>query len=169
MLHIGKICIFAFSSLMVFLGFPGIGVSENLEELRHEKLIEAIYSVQQVKDELRRVMDGLAKCGTGSCVNYHSERICELVGALDVKVNGKIVGKMSGWAEAKIAISDTDIELMKLILGQCKPTNYQFWNFESILHLGYSPSTEVGHFIQKTLGASPKKGDEVNTEDKTDK
>lgn len=60
------------------------------------KLVDSIKSVAQVKKELKETFENLDQCSSGSCFNSASTYVCELVGALDVKMNGRIIGQMSG-------------------------------------------------------------------------
>ncbi|BAY66965.1 hypothetical protein NIES22_71090 (plasmid) [Calothrix brevissima NIES-22] len=115
------------------------------------KLVDSIKSVAQVKKELKETFENLDQCGAGSCFNSTSTYICELVGALDVKVNGRIVGQMSG-GKSELAISASDLKLMKKIFSQCKPTNYQYWNWDYVLHVSYLPSDSVDREVRAALG-----------------
>jgi hypothetical protein len=129
----------------------------SLEDLSKDDMIHAIESVEQVKEAIRKSIQKKSECGAGSCDNYRSQQVCELIGALDVKTNGAIIGQMTSVGMTGMCISERDLELMKLILQQCKPTNYQYWNFDSILHVGYLPSPEAGEKIGKMLGVESKK------------
>jgi len=89
------------------------------------KFVDSIRSVDQVKKDIRELIITVDGCAVGSCYNFNSTAICELVGALDVQVNGQIIGGVLG-GSAKIPISRSDLTLMKDIFSQCKPTNYQY-------------------------------------------
>lgn len=78
-------------------------------------------------------------------------QICEIVGALDVNMNGIIIGSMTSEG-AKISLPANDLRMMKLLFAQCKPTNYQYWNYSSILHIGYQPSRAADVAIRRYLG-----------------
>ncbi|MEA5578691.1 hypothetical protein [Anabaena sp. UHCC 0451] len=123
------------------------------QQTQGEKLVNSIQSVAQVKRQLKELFTNLNQCGTGGCFNGISTDICELVGALDVKVDGKIVGTMSGAGDTKLPISASDLKLMKKIFSQCKPTNYQYWNWEYVLHVGYDPTPQIDKEIRAALGA----------------
>ncbi|PZV06012.1 MAG: hypothetical protein DCF22_24300 [Leptolyngbya sp.] len=112
--------------------------------------VDSIKSVAQVKQQIREAMQNQDKCAVGSCSNSNRTAICEALGALDVQIDGKIVGQMSG-AGGNIPISSSDLELMKLIFSQCKPSNYQYWNFDSVLHVLYSPTQQADVEIRKRL------------------
>jgi hypothetical protein len=56
-----------------------------------------------------------------------------------------------GWTEEVLTISEADLDLMKLIFSQCEPTNYQYWNFGSILHVWYNPTPEVDRQVRQAL------------------
>jgi hypothetical protein len=128
-----------------------------LAENEGKKLVDSIQSVAQVKKELKQAFETLNQCNTGGCFNNTTTYICELVGALDVKVDGKIVERMSGGSDRKIPISTSDLKLMKKIFTQCKPTNYQYWNWETILHVTYSPTDKIDREIRSALGVSKPK------------
>ncbi|MBD2359388.1 hypothetical protein H6G41_33235 [Tolypothrix sp. FACHB-123] len=118
-----------------------------------EKLVNSIKSVSQVKQQLKETFENLNQCNSGYCFNIMTTDICQLVGALDVKVNGKIIGLMFGSSEGQISISASDLKLMKKILSQCKSTNNQYWNWESVLHVFYSPTPQIDREIRAALGA----------------
>ncbi len=85
-----------------------------------QRVAENIKSVGQVKKEIREV---ILVCQESGCSGYgmHSVnmRICKLVQALNIKVNGKISGKRLSTRRA-IPISKSDINLMRMILSQCR-------------------------------------------------
>ncbi len=118
-----------------------------------EKLVDSIKSVADVKRQLKQIFTDLNQCNSGGCLNNMNTDICELVGALDVKVDGTIIGAMSGASDKKISISASDLKLMQKIFTQCKITNYQYWNWESVLHVNYSPTPQIDREIRAALGA----------------
>lgn len=117
-----------------------------------QKQVESIQSVEQVKDEIRQLMKFRDQCNVGSCWNSTSTSICSAVGALDIRVDGKIFSSATGWTDEVLPISQTDLNLMKQIFSQCKPSNYQYWNFGQILHVLYNPTPEADQQIRRTLG-----------------
>lgn len=121
-----------------------------------EKYVNSIQSVDQVKQQLRDAFESLDTCPSGSCVNTNTTEICELVGALDARLDSAITGTMtSPTPKPAFLISSGDLKLMKLIYAQCKPTNYQYWNYPTVLHVGYAPSKEANAKIRKALGVKP--------------
>jgi len=120
-----------------------------------EKLVKSITSVAVAKSKLRAALTGTDSCQVGSCINYYTTYICEIVAALDVKVNGAIIGDMTG-SKPDFKISANDLRHMKKLFAQCKPTNYQYWNYNSVLHVGYSPSNKADAKIRKYLGVKRK-------------
>ncbi|MBD2255840.1 hypothetical protein [Nostoc parmelioides] len=132
--------------IVVALSLPKNAIAQD-----PSKLVDSIKSVAQVKKDLKQTLEALDRCGVGSCFNSTSTYICELVGALDVKVNGRIIGEMSG-GNSSLPITASDLKLMKKIFSQCKPTNYQFWNWGNVLHVSYLPNTQVDRQIRAALG-----------------
>ncbi len=120
--------------------------------------VDSLSSVEQVKKEIR---DSLSEqCASGHCWNVHTTRICELVAGLDVKVGYRITGAFTNFDSAKHAhmqISAPDLKLMKLIFSQCKPSNYQYWAFNQVLHVQYIPSARIDKEIKRLMliGAQP--------------
>ena len=121
-----------------------------------------IASIKSVDDVKRRIRDALDEDCTGACVDVNASEICDLVAALDVRVDYQITGsftsvdRKTGIAKPQptIPVSQSDIKLMKLIFSQCKPTNYQYWKFDRLLHVVYTPSTkEIAATIRKAVGA----------------
>lgn len=140
-------------SVISLLMVGGLTRSAIAQEKFNNELIDSIRSVEQVKQDLRLAFQEREQCKVGSCWNMMSTRICEMVAALDVQVNGQIVGGMTSvGSEGNIPISAEDLALMKLIFSQCKPTNYQYWNWPMLLHVVYSPSAEIDQEIRRRLG-----------------
>ena len=122
--------------------------------------VESIKSVAQVKKEIRAALT--ENCGTGHCWNSQATQICNAVAALDVKLDYAITGTTftgpqpeavpSESSGSPMKASKADLGLMKLIFSQCKPTNYQYWSFGSILHVIYAPTPKVDAEVRKRLG-----------------
>jgi len=151
--------ILALSSLILTRGFPasaGDGSLRVWDDVDPKEFVGAIHSVQQVKDGIREALEEVQTCAAGSCYNMISSNICDVVGALDIKLGGKIIDTDHGGSKPELDISDSDLRLMKLIMAQCKPTHYQYWNFDRVLHLSYSPSAEASHIIDEALGVKKK-------------
>ena len=128
------------------------------QENKLEKSVEAIESVDQVKDELKALLQSSDQCAVVSCFNSTRTAICSKVGALDIQVNGQILGDWTSvGSEGKIPISKSDLSLMRTIFSQCKPTNYQYWNFEMMLHVYYVPSSAIDRQVRQALGVAMKK------------
>ena len=119
------------------------------------KLANAITSVKVAKAMLRDALIESDGCLVGSCFNNATTYICEIVAALDVKVSGVIIGEMTG-DKPNFVISADDLRHMKELFAQCKPTNYQYWNYNSVLHVGYRPSEKSDAEIRKYLGIKRK-------------
>ena len=120
-----------------------------------KSFVDSIKSVEQVKQEIREALT--AQCG-GSCWNSYSTRICDLTAGLDVKIGYRITDTFTDEGtrkKASIQISPQDLKLMKLIFSQCKPSNYQYWNFGQILHVQYIPSDKVSAQVNRLLGIKP--------------
>jgi len=121
------------------------------DEAAIRAFVNSIQSAAQVKKDIRDALT--AKCGTGHCWNVNATRVCDLVAALDVRVDYLITGSFqSPQPKPEVPISDTDVKLMKLIFSQCKPTNYQFWSYGSILHVHYAPSEKIDAEVRRRLG-----------------
>lgn len=117
-----------------------------------QNYVDSIQSVEQIKQDIRDTMQMRDECGVGSCYNFTSTSICAAVGALDIRVDGKILEQGSGWSDQVLPISETDLALMQQIFAQCRPSNYQYWNFDRMLHVLYSPTPEADAAIRQQLG-----------------
>ncbi|MFM7428021.1 MAG: hypothetical protein ACKO7W_23985 [Elainella sp.] len=120
-----------------------------------EAYVNSIQSVDQIKQEIRETLLQRDQCGVGSCYNFTSTSICAAVGALDIRVDGKILESGSGWSDQILPISDADLALMQQIFAQCQLSNYQYWNFDSMLHVIYSPTPAADAAIRQQLGLPP--------------
>lgn len=119
----------------------------------HQSYADNATSAGKVKKDLREALKALDEYPSGSCINNFASEICNLVAGLDTRVGGKILEDNP--SEPNIAISAADLKLMKLIFSQCKPTNYYFWNMDSILHVWYRPSREIDASVRQSLGLRP--------------
>ena len=125
------------------------------DEAAVQKFIDSIGSVAQVKRDIRAALT--ERCGTGHCWNVNASHICSLVAALDVRTDYRILHTFTGFSTEQrtpppLEISDADVALMKLIFSQCKPTNYQYWSFGSVLHVIYDPSPKADAEVRRRLG-----------------
>ncbi|AFY75170.1 hypothetical protein Syn7502_03304 [Synechococcus sp. PCC 7502] len=112
---------------LVCLGIRYYPDNANAQTRDLQKFVDSIRSVEQVKKNIGKLIVAIDNCAVGSCFNFNSTAICELVATLDVQVNGQIVGGMTSVGSAgKIPISKSDLSLMQDIFSQCKPTNYQY-------------------------------------------
>lgn len=130
-------------------------VAQERPGLRTE--IEGIQSVEQVKTEIRGLLVARDQCRVGSCHNNTSTSICEQIGMLDIRVDGKIFSGNTGWTDTVLPIAAADLALMKRIFSQCKPTNYQYWNWGAMLHVAYIPDCAIDQLIRKSFGLSTTK------------
>ncbi|MEB3295514.1 MAG: hypothetical protein VKJ24_20360 [Synechococcales bacterium] len=123
-----------------------------------EQEIKTIKSVAQVKGRLKDLIESRDTCAVGSCFNFTSTAICDQIGMLDVQVNGQIVQSMTSvGSPGAIPISKPDLDLMRQMFSQCKPTNYQYWNWDQILHVYYVPNCTVDQQVRKALGVKASK------------
>lgn len=147
MLRLVSWCSFPLTASLLLFSTSVQAQEQNLTDY-----VNSIQSVEQVKQEIRVALQQLDHCAVGSCVNFTSMGICEAIGALDIRVDGKIFSQGTGWSDSILPISESDLALMQLIFSQCKPSNYQYWNFNSILHVLYSPGPAADAEIRQQLG-----------------
>jgi hypothetical protein len=127
---------------------PAIAQESDLQQQ-----IDRITSVEQVKEELAELIRSSDQCGVGSCFNASRTAVCNTVAMLDVQVNGQILNDMTSVGNpGKIAIAPKDLQLMRDIFSQCKPTTYQYWNYNSILHVYYVPTGAIDRSVRQALG-----------------
>lgn len=116
-----------------------------------EKFVASIKSVAQVKQEIKQQLS--ETCGTGTCFNNNATAVCSYVGALDVRLNNLITSTSSSFTpKPELPITEGDLHLMKRIWRQCKPSNYQFWNYGQMLHVMYDADPKEDIEIRKALG-----------------
>jgi hypothetical protein len=139
-----------FDALLVALLLVASGV---IYAADMSKFVQQYKTVAQTKAALRATFEAMDNCGFGSCVNGNSMLICEIVAALDVNMNGIIIREM--WSEGtKVTLPARDLRMLKLLFAQCKPTNYQYWNYDTMLHVGYRPSHAADVSIRRYLGVT---------------
>ena len=153
---------FRLGSLGLLLAVFVVGLSARAEqELPLErqrslqKEINAIQSVAQVKTRIKDLFAVRDKCAVGSCHNYASTSICSEVGMLDVRVGGKIMNEAKSSDSASLPVSEADLSLMRRVFSQCKPSNYQYWNWDTVLHVVYSPTCAEDQKIRQQFDLAP--------------
>ncbi len=142
-------------SVMMWGLVPAAAIAQDSSTLRQQ--VESIQSVAQVKTAIASALTQLDQCAVGSCVNAATTAICEQIGMLDIRVDGKIFSGGTGWTDVILPISPADLNLMKQIFSQCQPTNYQYWNWGMVLHVAYQPTCAIDQSIRKALGVAPAK------------
>jgi hypothetical protein len=116
-----------------------------------QKYVASIRSIEQVKSAIRNAMS--AECASGSCANNNATEICTLVGGIDVRLDGIVTSDNARYKpKPEFPISSQDLQILKMIWRQCKPTNYQFWNYGSVLHVWYEPNPRDDAEIRRALG-----------------
>lgn len=138
-------------SIILFSTVCSMVVSSQLalaNSLEVQKVAKYIKSVGQVKEEIR---EAILACQESGCSGYgmHSVgmRICELVQALDIKVDGKISGKHLS-NRRTISISKSDISLMRMILSQCQWKAYLQNDPPDFI---YVPTPKISQIVNKQL------------------
>lgn len=151
-----KNIIFVVLLLFVVVVLPSQAVeAKDIEDLEKSELVDSIKSVEQVKDALKRIFEEYDQCYIGSCYEDWQFKIAELVGALDTKVGEiSIEGKT---AKSELVISANDLKLFRLIWRNCHPTSYQYWQYDSVLHVSYMPTKEDDKKIRKMLNIKLRK------------
>lgn len=130
------------------MSLPGaVGASEEVE-----RYVAAVQSVPGVKQLLGAHLN--AECGTGSCVDNNAAEVCNLVGALDVRVGGAIINPSQPAQPSTISIEANDLQLMRRIWKQCKPTNDGYWRHGVMLRVTYQgDAKEVASVLAALRGS----------------
>ncbi|WP_157084982.1 hypothetical protein [Hydrogenophaga palleronii] len=100
-----------------------------------EVYVASIHSVGDVKSRLYGHLN--AECGTGACVENNAAEVCNLVGALDIRVGGVIASPGQAPQSPAVSITAGDLQLMRRIWKQCKPSSWGYWNRPALLHVTY--------------------------------
>lgn len=110
-----------------------LGATEAKSEV--EAYVALIRSVGDVKSRLYGHLN--PECGSGVCVENNAAEVCNLVGALDVRVGG-VIGSPGQPARApELSIAGGDLQLMRRIWKQCKPTSWGYWNRAELLRVTF--------------------------------
>jgi hypothetical protein len=138
------------------------GTPEAQTESESERFVNSIKSLAEAKTILRDAMKLLeTECSTGGCFDNYQIQICETLAAIDAKIGYRL---NIGWESSEklsdddlsgidkdFPVSKQDISLFKLMFSQCKPSNYQYWKHSNVLHVIYSPSSEIDAQVKKYL------------------
>ena len=116
-----------------------LGTTNNNKD--YDKQLKEIKSMTQVKAEILDMLKFREKCEVGSCWNVSSTSICDYIALVDVKVSGDIMQQMTGFPKT-LKMSKSELELMKKLFSYCKPTNYQYWNYDHALHVIFTAKIE---------------------------
>ena len=123
-----------------------------------EKYVEGIRSVRDVKRLLISHLN--PGCGTGSCVDSNNAEVCKLVAALDIRAGGVITTQGLPAQGSDLAVSGSDLLVLKRIWRQCKPTNDGFWRQGVLLRVSFQGDekevAEVSSALRATVNQSRK-------------
>ncbi|MBD2667373.1 hypothetical protein [Richelia sinica] len=110
-----------------------------------------IRSVSQAKNAIIERLNPPSFCDTKGCLAPLSIQICEIVGNLNTRVNGKIIGKPLK-SKRPLKITSRELALMKKIWSQCKTVKAEtvFIGVPGQVTI-YSPSCESSNQILKEL------------------
>jgi hypothetical protein len=90
-------------------------------ELEVQKTATTLKSVSQVKEYLKELRSPCVGGCSGYGLHIRAVRVCTLIQALDTRIGGKIVKEsLPSSSKNLINISGSDLNLMKMIYGQCK-------------------------------------------------
>lgn len=118
-----------------------LGAAEPQGEI--EGYIASIRSVGDVKKRLYGHLN--PECGTGVCMENNAAEVCNLVGALDVRVGGVIASPGQPAQSPELPINGSDLQLMRRVWKQCKPSSWGYWDRTFLLRAIYQGSEkEVG-------------------------
>lgn len=118
-----------------------------------------VASIRSVGDVKSRLYDHLnPECGSGVCVENNAGEVCNLVGALDVRVGGAIASPGQPAQQPEFSISGSDLQLMRRIWRQCKPTSWGYWNRSFLLRVTYSGNQKEVKEVSAALRASRDQG-----------
>jgi hypothetical protein len=133
-----------------------IAASVSAKSLTNKEFVESIESVNQVKVDILFALED-QHCMTASCINFNAGRICSLIGALDIHLDNEITSAHKTNFKPKLEISKSDLSLFKDLWTQCIPTNDQYWNYPTLLHVIYAPENDVYKTLLDQLKSSVKK------------
>ncbi|MTJ15362.1 hypothetical protein FJR11_22920 [Anabaena sp. UHCC 0187] len=110
-----------------------------------------VHSVSHAKNEIRKRLNPPSFCDTKGCIAPLSIQICAIVGNLNTRVNGKIIGKPLR-SKRPLKITSRELALMKKIWSQCKTVKAEtvFIGVPGEVTI-YSPSCELRNQILKEL------------------
>lgn len=100
-----------------------------------ERYVSSLPPLAAVKSLLHDHLN--PQCGSGVCVENNAGEVCNLVGALDVRVGGVIASPGQPAQSPDFSISASDLLLMRRIWRQCRPTSWGYWNRSYLLRVTY--------------------------------
>ncbi|AGY58542.1 hypothetical protein [Gloeobacter kilaueensis] len=123
------------------------------QPVKPEEAVGSILSLKQFKRQMRTLFSRRNDCQDAPCLNAIGTQICEALGALDVRIAGQLTGQPTGGTNLPtLSIAQGDLSLMRLIYSQCRPTNAQYWQFASVLHVSYQPQPAIDSQVQRAFG-----------------
>lgn len=121
-----------------------------------EAYVASIHSVGEVKSRLYEHLN--PECGTGVCMENNAAEVCNLVGALDIRVGGVIASPGQPAQSPSLGINGSDLQLMRRIWNQCKPTSWGHWNRNSLLRVTYQGDAKEVTQLSSMLRGPAKQG-----------
>lgn len=119
-----------------------------------ERYVASIRSVGDAKSRLLAHLN--PECGTGSCADNNAGEVCNLVAALDIRAGGVITAPGQPVQPSNIAITGTDLQLMRRIWRQCRPTSHGYWNRAELLRVTYQGDDKEVAELSSALRAAVK-------------
>ena len=121
------------------------------DDEKHGQYLKQFSSSKKSKQMILESFKSLQGCPSGSCDNLFRTTICEQIAAVDIQTGYQISGEMSG-VERKFKLNQSDEALFKKLFSSCRPSSYQFWQFDSLLHVIYTGSgTSEINLLKKSL------------------
>ena len=131
----------------IFAGIIGLllattSVQAHADEHAQKKFIKQFDSAKKSKQLILESFNDLSQCAVGSCANDRATHICEQIAAVDIQTDYQISNSFTGQRSGAFTLNRADLALFKDLYASCRPTNYQYWNYDSLFHVGYAGDPE---------------------------
>lgn len=110
--------------------------------------------IQSVVDHLLSYHDfcGEKVTAVGGWEDSIGTALCERIGSFDATHDTMLSGLLSSATNKSAEVPQSDILFLQTVYKACRLSTDRYWNYPSLTHVSYQPSSEESAYINKAMG-----------------